>query len=82
MEGALGGIHAALETNELVAGVAEDVAEGSGRVEIGDGADFMFEELDFERAEAAHQADGVNDAVERIALFGSDGLVMLVVFGA
>jgi len=82
MEGALGGVHAALEADEFLAGLAEDVAEGSGGVEVGGVLHFVGEELGFEAAEAAHEADGVNDGVEGVALVGGDGLVMAVVFVA
>jgi len=82
VEGTLGGIHTGLEADELVAGVAEDVAEGSGRVEVGGVGQFVLDELGFEDAETAHEADGVNDAFEGVALIGGDGLVVFVVLGA
>jgi len=65
-----------------VAGVAEDVSEGGGRVEVGGVGQFVLDELGFEYAEAAHEADGVDDGVEGIALVRGDGLMVFVVFGA
>jgi hypothetical protein len=82
VEGTLGGIHAGLEADELVAGVAEDVAEGSGLIEVGRVGQFVLDELGFEDTETAHEADGVNDAVEGVALIGGDGLVVFVILGA
>ena len=82
VEGTLDGIHAALEIDELKAGVAEDVAEGGGRVEVRGVGQLVLDELGFEYAEAAHEADGVDDGVEGVALVGGEGLMVFVVLGA
>jgi len=62
--------------------VAEDVAEGGDGIEVLDGIQFVAGELGFEPAEAAQEADGVNDAVEGVAFGGGFGLVELVILGA
>jgi len=82
VEGALGGIHAGLEAEEFAAGLAEDVAQGVGGIELFGGVDFVLGELGFHAAEAAHQPDGDDGGVDGVTLFGGDGLVKSVVFGA
>jgi hypothetical protein len=81
MEGAFSGVDAALEVKGFLAGIAEDVAEVSGRIEIGFDT-HLVHSLSFQGAEAAEQDDGMNDAVESIALPGGNGLMMAIVFGA
>jgi len=80
VEGALGGVHAALDVDEFVAGVAVDVTERGGRVEVWRGTQFVLGESHFEDAEAAHQDDVEHDGVDYVALFGGGGLVAVEVF--
>src|SRR5271157_2003807 len=55
---------------------------GAGGGGVGGVFHFVPDELGFDAAEAAHEADGVNDGVEGVTLVGGDGLVMAVVFVA
>src|SRR5271157_3562390 len=55
---------------------------GAGGGGVGGVFHFVPDELGFDAAEAAHEADGVNDGVEGVTLVGGDGLVVAVVFVA
>ncbi|MGA2769174.1 MAG: hypothetical protein ABSG26_00015 [Bryobacteraceae bacterium] len=81
MEGALGGVDAALETVEDVAARVADL----GHLEPFDRAveafDVVLPELRFEGAEAALEPLGGDQGVDQGARLGSGGLVATVVFG-
>jgi len=81
MEGAVGGVDAALEAGEYVA----VVGVGLGCLEPldlpKDILDAELEELRFEGAEAALEPLGGDQGIDQGAHFGSGGLVAAVVFG-
>jgi len=88
MESAVGGVHAALETAQLAAGIdvglADDgvIVEVSTFGEVGLVWDFGDHDFDFDAAKAAEDELAVSEAVHQGAFFGSAGLVADVVFVA
>jgi len=77
MEGAVGGVHAALEAAQLSAGIGVRLADDGIVVEVGAVGDFGDHDFDFGAAEAAKDELGVGEAVDQGALFGSAGVVVL-----
>jgi len=82
MEGAVGGVHAALEAAQLAAGIDVGLADDGVIVEVGTVGDFGDHDFDFGAAEAAEDKLGVNEVVHQGALLGSAGLVVVGVFFA
>ena len=82
VDGTLGGIEAALEAFEGVAGGHEDVGDGGWRAEGGAHLDeAILVHLDFDAAVAAELPLGGDEQIDERALSGVGGLVLLVVFG-
>ena len=81
VEGAVGGVDAALETIEILAAGVPDL----GHIETFDRGVEAFEivppDLRFEGAEAALEPLGGDEGIDQGAHFGSGGLVAVVVFG-
>jgi len=82
MESAVGGVEAALETAQLAAGIDVDLADDGVIVEVGAVGDFGHHDFDFGAAKAAEEKLSVREVVDRGALLGSEGLVVVDVFVA
>jgi len=81
MEGAVVGVHAALEAAQFGTGRGVRLADG-GVIGAGAGGDFGDHDGDFGAAKAAAEKFAVDEVVDHGALLGGAGLMVVVVFGA
>jgi hypothetical protein len=82
MEGAVVGVHAALEAAQLGTGLGVRLADGGVIAGVGASGDFGDHDGDFGAAKAAAEKLAVDQVVDHGALLGSAGLMVVVVFGA
>jgi hypothetical protein len=86
MEGAVVGVHAALEVAQLATGLGVGLADGGVIIGVGAGVgaggEFGDDDCDFGTAKAAAEKLAVDQVVDHGALLGSAGLMVVVVFGA
>lgn len=81
MEGAVIGVHAALEAAQLGTGVRPGFADELFVVAVGIGREFRHDDFQLGAAEAAAEELAADEAVHEKALVGSARLMVVVVLG-